>query len=442
MFQRTRLRLALWYAAITAVLLVLFATGVYFYVRNTLIDRIDDTLKHVAEVVHRSLVIEDIPSEKGRYEVNVAASFPNPAVVVEDDHIDLEWFNPQGELLWSTFAEPQVIPLHFNRSAQTLRISKDRLLRQIIERVETGRYVLGYLRVSHPWFEVTKPIRQLTIDLSLGTTLMVLSSGAIGWFLSGIAIQPVKDSYQSLKQFTADASHELRNPIAMIQTTVQMALAYPNAQPQWQENQLKVVERLTQRLGNLVNDLLFLARSDSGIVEPQFQTIPLDALLMEVIEEQRLVAQQKNIFLGLKITESNLDDQGEIFNIQGDWDQLARLFTNLISNGIEYSQGASVVVDLEYFKRDRQAYLQVKVQDDGKGISEDTLPHIFDRFYRADTARHHGENVAGTGLGLAIVKAIAESHHGQITVNSSQNVGTAFIVTLPCSSSQVSLQFK
>jgi OmpR-family two-component system manganese-sensing sensor histidine kinase len=210
-----------------------------------------------------------------------------------------------------------------------------------------------------------------------------------------------------------------------------MALAYPNAQPQWQENQLKVVERLTQRLGNLVNDLLFLARSDSGIVEPQFQTIPLDALLMEVIEEQRLVAQQKNIFLGLKITESNLDNQGEIFNIQGDWDQLARLFTNLISNGIEYSQGASVVVDLEYFKRDRQAYLQVKVQDDGKGISGDTLPHIFDRFYRADTARHHGENVAGTGLGLAIVKAIAESHHGQITVNSSQNVGTTFIVILP-----------
>jgi OmpR-family two-component system manganese-sensing sensor histidine kinase len=96
-------------------------------------------------------------------------------------------------------------------------------LRQITERVEIGHYVLGYLRVSHPWFEVTKPIRQLLLDLIVGICLMIASVAWIGWFLSGLAIQPVKESYQSLKQFTADASHELRNPIATIQTNVQMA---------------------------------------------------------------------------------------------------------------------------------------------------------------------------------------------------------------------------
>jgi OmpR-family two-component system manganese-sensing sensor histidine kinase len=429
MFQKTRLRLALWYAGITAVLLIVFATGVYFYVRHTLVDRIDDTLKHVAEVVNRSLVIEEDGGINGRYQVDVRASFPNPAAVVEDDHIDLEWFSPQGELLWSTFAEPPAIPLHFNRSAATIRLSADHLLRQIIQRVENGRYILGYLRVSHPWFEVTKPIQQLRIDLSLGTILMVCSAGAIGWLLSGIAIQPVKDSYQSLKQFTADASHELRNPLAMIQTTVQMALAYPNAEPQWQENQLLVIERLTQRLGNLVNDLLFLARSDSGIIQPEFQNLPLDALLIEVIEEQRLIAQQNNVFLGLQIPEPILSEDS--LTIMGDWDQLARLFTNLISNGIAYSQGEAIEIELTSTKREHQDYLQVKVQDNGKGIAEASLPYLFDRFYRVDSSRHHDEKCGGTGLGLAIAKAIVEAHHGQITVSSQEKVGTVFTVLLP-----------
>jgi len=101
------------------------------------------------------------------------------------------------------------------------------------------------------------------------------------------------------KQFTADASHELRNPIATIQTNVQMAIAYP----QTGDQRLQVIERLTERLGNLVNDLLFLARSDSGIVQPIDQAVPLDALLMEVVEEQRLIADKQGICLSLSIVE-------------------------------------------------------------------------------------------------------------------------------------------
>ena len=98
-------------------------------------------------------------------------------------------------------------------------------MRQITQRVEMGRQVLGYLRVSHPWFEVTKPSRQFIFDLALGIWLMVLSVAASGWFLSGKAMEPVGESYQRLKQFTADASHELRSPITLIQTNVQVALA-------------------------------------------------------------------------------------------------------------------------------------------------------------------------------------------------------------------------
>lgn len=117
MFQATRRRLALWYTAVTAVLLLLFATGVYVYVRSTLIERIDDTLNHVVEVVERSLVIEPAYPDVGQLRINVEATFPdNTDTVVEDDHIDLEWFSPTGELLWSTLSEPLDIPIHHKRT--------------------------------------------------------------------------------------------------------------------------------------------------------------------------------------------------------------------------------------------------------------------------------------------------------------------------------------
>ncbi|MCC0176069.1 HAMP domain-containing histidine kinase [Waterburya agarophytonicola K14] len=454
LFQSTRRRLALWYTSVTAVLLLLFAIGVYCYVRTTLVDRIDDTLKHVVEVVDRSLVIQPLAETKGRYGVNVDASFNQNVNGLEDDHIDLEWFNPQQELLWSTFEQPIDYPFHFHRSGETVYLSRDRIVRQIVQKVELEHRVLGYLRVSHPWFEVTKPIEQLTRDLIIGISLMILSVGGIGWFLSGIAIEPIQVSYSSLKQFTADASHELRNPIATIQTNVQMALAYPEAEPQLQKRQLQIIERLTQKLGRLVNDLLFLARADSGIVQQEWQPVPLDALLIDVIEEQRIAATQKDLFLSLHIVEPELEGKDfkeeDIFTIQGDWDRLSRLFTNLIANAIEHtdnptkSEDASVEIELEIIKSitktirvretSPQYELQVTVKDNGDGIPESALPYIFDRFYRGDPSRTSQREIntpTGAGLGLAIVKAIVESHQGQISVESTLGEGTTFKILFP-----------
>jgi two-component system, OmpR family, manganese sensing sensor histidine kinase len=453
MFQATRRRLAIWYTSITAILLLFFATGVYLYVRSTLVERIDDTITHIAEVVERSLAIESVTAAEGTYQVNIEASFRNNKEEGEEDlasaalrapqsgslrdRIDLEWFDIQGKLLWSTFNKPLDIPLSLHANAKTVYLDESNLLRQITVKIEFDRYILGYLRVSHPWFEVTKPSRQLIIDLTIGISLTIVCVGSIGWFLSGIAIEPVKVSYQSLKQFTADASHELRNPIATILTNIQMALNYPELEPQLQQRQLKVIERLTQRLGNLVNDLLFLARADSGMVQIDYKAVPLDALSIEAIEEQRLLAEQKGIFLSLHIPETDL--QGEdIFTIQGDWDRLARLFTNLISNAIEHGfpddrQPRSIEVELQRIKSSRQPQVRVIVKDTGVGVAESALPHLFDRFYRLDPSRAHAVKSSNlsTGLGLAIVKAIVENHQGQITVESTIDRGTIFTVTLP-----------
>ncbi len=368
--------------------------------------------------------------------------------------------------------------------------------------VEVDSQVLGYLRVSHPWFEVTKPIHQLTLDLSIGSCLVVISVGAIGWLLSGLVIQPVRESYQHLKQFTADASHELRNQIAMIQTNVQVALAdlefhssdslsYGVATHQ---QQLQVIERLTHRLGRLVDDLLFLARQDSGIVQSKFAQVPLDALLMELVEEQKAIATAKGISLDLKITPPNLienqsastqtpqlndelhknQDQFPIIKtpvfeedmtLTADWEQLARLFTNLIHNAIQYTpSGGEVVVELQHLAKTKKQIFGTKkgelsnsfqnagvvfrgcqnlksesllviVKDNGIGIPSQAFPHLFDRFYRVAPAHSH-YNATGSGLGLAIALAIVENHHGQIILESHPQIGTMATVILPLDQTQ------
>jgi two-component system, OmpR family, manganese sensing sensor histidine kinase len=461
MFQATRRRLAFWYTAATAVLLLLFATSFYFYVRDTLVERVDDTLNHVAEVVQRSLVIEPTLgfAAKPALQVNLEASFRSNAAAVEDDHIDLEWFDAAGHLLWSTFSAPLDVPLHPNSNGETVygKISRESepppsladlpnlpdlpdllILRQITQQIQVRQQVLGYLRVSHPWFEVSKPSRQLIRDLALGTTLTVAAVAALGWFLSGLAIAPVRDSYQRLKQFTADASHELRNPIAVIQTNVQVALADPD--PHWQQDQLRVVERLTRRLGRLVDDLLFLARQDSGITPLKREAVRLDSLLQEVVEEQQAIATEKGLSLTLEIaTLPATAAPAEItpYSLPADRDQLIRLFTNLIGNAIQYTPVGKISVTLQRLKQPGFLALQVQVEDNGIGIPAEAIQHLFGRFYRVDPARSSaGERfskleTSGSGLGLALAKAIVDNHQGQIQVESALQQGTVFTVTLP-----------
>jgi OmpR-family two-component system manganese-sensing sensor histidine kinase len=489
MFQTTRRRLALWYTTVTAVLLLLFASGFYLYARDTLIERIDDTLNHVVEVVGRSLVIEpvNLHSEGGPLRVNIEASFRDNAGTGDDDHIDLEWFSSTGELLWSTFSEPLEIPLHFDNDGETVQVLREPgtrnqeaiqnpkskiqnsklsrlppptsdplILRQVTRRIEIGRQVLGYLRVSHPWFEVTKPARQLVFDLVLWTALIVAAVGAIGWFLSGLAMEPVRESYQRLKQFTADASHELRSPIAIIQTNVQVALADPNPDLQTQQHHLKVVERLTRRLGKLVDDLLFLARQDSGMVLVQSSTVALDSLLQEVIEEQQTFAEEKGIQLSLELIEPAPKHapsphplthssphplqtatappavtQETWATLQADPDQIARLFTNLVGNAVKYTpSGGKVSVELQKIGRQGSYCWQASVRDTGIGIPPEAIPQLFDRFYRVDPARSQA-STTGSGLGLAIAQAIVENHHGHIHIASTPKQGTTVTVTLP-----------
>lgn len=395
MFQATRRRLALWYACATGLLLVLFAAGFFWYVRWTLIDRIDDTIAHVAEV---------LPPPHHWTSTAIQSQFSSRADDLEADRIDLEWYSASGELLWTTLPAGAVVPFQAqNNLFRTVYPEQGEPLRQLT--IPVGKPPVGYVRISHPWFEVTKPIQQLFWDLCIGTMAVVLAVGLSSWWLSGIAIQPVLSAYEKLKQFTADASHELRNPIAAIQTNVQVLLSEFPEHPQ-----LLIIERLTRRLGQLVEDLLFLARQDSHM-PIAWQTHSLGKILQIVIEEQQAIAQEKNITVLTK----GLDTEVQV---QGDHSQLVRLFTNLIANAINFTpSGGQILICQEKNK--------VTVQDTGCGIELQHLPYIFERFYRSQP------QTKGAGLGLAIVKAICDRHHAQITVQSQVGQGTSFTITFP-----------
>lgn len=435
MFSATRRRLALWYTLLTAILLFVFATSAYVYVRGTLIDRVDDTLNHVVEVVERSLVIETTGPSR-RPQVNLDISFRSREASAEADRIDLEWFSPSGDLLWSTLEAPLNVPLVRSRGTETVTFpsayDEPALVRQLTEPVVFDRQLLGYLRVSHPWFEVSKPTQQLLIDLAFGSALMLVAVAGTGWFLSGLAMRPVYESYGQLKQFTADASHELRNPIATIQANVQAALAEPQTISAEQQQVLQVIERLTRRLGSLVDDLLFLARQDSGLQQPaRSQLLNLDELLLEVVEEQSLQAQEQGLNLDLQIP-----DTDQLLQVLGVREQLARLFTNLIANAIQYTPApGQIVVQVQGLSNG----WQVEVQDSGIGISAENLPHVFERFYRADPARSPRDR-GGSGLGLAIAQAIVEQHQGKISLRSFLGQGTTVSIWLPIASPAITFK--
>ena len=433
-FQSMRRRLALWYAIVTAILLIVFATGFYLYVQTTLIDRIDDTIDHVAEVIERSLIRSNLIDLESDFSRNFSAN----AQAIDADHIDIDWFSPNGEVLWTTNQiteslqerEKGILKPVYRTIHLPEHLSEAEPLRQMTEPIVINGKLLGYLRISHPWFEVTKPIKQLFLDLAIGTTLMVFVVLLCGWWLAGIAMEPVRESYQRLKQFTADASHELRNPIAVIQTNVQVAIADPD--PEFQRSQLEAIERITRRLGRLIEDLLFLARHDGGITNQKREACNLSQILHEVGEEQKMLADQKQILLEFP----NLEPREPSLIVSGDRDRLGRLFTNLVSNAIAYTPiGGKIQITAQAINSQNQ--VQVQIKDTGLGIPEAELSQIFERFYRyqpqkssKSSSKSGNLSTSGSGLGLAIAKAIAESHQGQINVESTVGQGTTFTVDL------------
>ncbi len=404
-FRAARLRLALWYGLITALLLVLFATGFYAYVRLTLVERIDDTIAHVAEVLERSMQNDPQGWPRGLRTTEVDNR-------LEDDRIEVEWFDADGQPVFQTLPALSQIPLH--PGYVTARPESGEPFRQFTQVIRIDGAIWGYLRVSHPWFEVTKPVAELVVDLGLGSVLVLTVVALCSWGLATLAIAPMRESYERLQQFAADASHELRNPMAILQANVQAALFAPEGLSPPQQQHLEAIERISRRLSRTLDDLLLLARADGAVGPPLRQACDLATLAQTTAKEYEPAAQAKNLTLAVTAPQP--------CPVLGDRDALARLLGNLLSNAVSHTPpGGHVHLTVSQNGQSVQA----TVSDTGVGIDPGDLPHIFDRFWRKTEDQQH------TGLGLAIAKAIAENHGGHLTITSQLGEGTQATLRLP-----------
>ena len=221
-----------------------------------------------------------------------------------------------------------------------------------------------------------------------------------------------------IKQFTADASHELRSPLSFIRTVAEVALRTPNIDTNSREALDEIVAE-TARAAALLEDMLTLARADAAQSDAALEPIEIAEVVDQACEAVRPLAAERH--LGLFVT---LDAQRNV-QVLGDFSSLRRLLSILLDNALKYTPPpGNVHVSLS--TADNKAILQV--QDSGTGIAASDLPHIFDRFYRADPSR---SQIEGCGLGLAIARWIANLHQAEISVVSTPNKGSTFLVVFP-----------
>jgi heavy metal sensor kinase len=227
----------------------------------------------------------------------------------------------------------------------------------------------------------------------------------------------LEKAFAQQRRFVADASHELRTPVAAIRSMTEVALSQLTESEDY-VNVLREVNAEAERLGRLTNDLLALARADEGQVQFDSDAVRLDLLAADAVESLEPLANERNITLSTETLQPA--------TVRGDAARLIQVIIGLVDNALTYTNaGGFVRVSVEA----QGTTAQLIVHDTGIGIAQEDLGHIFERFYRADPAR--SRSAGGCGLGLAIVDWVVRAHNGTVTVESQVGKGSTFTVTLP-----------
>ena len=231
-------------------------------------------------------------------------------------------------------------------------------------------------------------------------------------------LQRIESAVARITQFTADASHELRTPVALIRTRAEVTLAKPRNIDQYRDA-VKEVLAESERTTALIENLMTLARADTGSETLNFNRTDIGDIAREVSTQAQTLSDAKQLHWSVAIPDAAIW-------VRGDANALRRLLLILVDNAVKYTPPAgSISLALQR----NGSHAEIRVRNNGIGISADDLPHIFDRFYRADKAR--SRELGGTGLGLSIGRWIANAHGGDIQVETSTPNGTTFVVRLP-----------
>lgn len=265
-------------------------------------------------------------------------------------------------------------------------------------------------------------LSQLRIVLLAVLAVSIVPAVGGGYLLSGRALRPIKTAMDSQRTFIADASHELRTPVAVVRTNAELLKRHlgPDTGHTAASDQVALDDILSEsdRLGRMVDQMLTLAEADAGQRTVLSSEISLNELIDEVARSMRSIAETRQMLLETRL----IDD----VSVNGDPGRLRELVSVLLDNAVKYADaGGRVEVALR--REHRKAIIEVS--DNGPGIPRDALPHVFDRFYRVDEAR--SRESGGTGLGLAIARHIVDAHGGTINIESSAGAGTKVTVELP-----------
>ena len=439
LFLKSRWRLASWYAAILSIVLLICALGFYEAVAHAHRITINQELKSVAGTLHDSLL--PVLEQPGKIEPEVKELLPNTCLVetgcynpdrfqalrlgvIGQDKYYLRLFSLSENLVAVAGMQPE-LPQVLDREWETLSDPEGIRYQQVSFLLHTQQgQNWGYLQVGRSLQDFDTYVANVRWLLLLGVPLVVLMVAGVSWWLSGSAIRPIYQSYRQMQQFTADAAHELRTPLAAIQATAQSDLMLPDLSGSQAKETLKSIVRQNKRLSYLVADLLILCRIDGEISTSSSnknrEKVTLANLIIEVEEDLAALAMASEIELTSQIKVS------QPIVVLGDRTQLYRLITNLVTNAIQYTPaGGQVIVSLT----EEHHRAVVSVRDTGIGISKPEQRRIFDRFYRVNKARSRSKG--GSGLGLAIARAIALAHNGSLEVQSEADKGSNFILRLP-----------
>jgi signal transduction histidine kinase len=445
LFDKTRWRLASWYALVMALILGLCGLVVYQVMIRAYLVSIDLELESVTGTLHS--VIEPNLKQPGQIEPVFELVLPNLCLtnsgcsnqqtpsdsqlarnrhgifstVYKDKQYYIRFVDTSFKVIAIAGPKSNQLPSTIRTNVwQTLRDAQgNRYSQKSLELHTQDNQTWGYIQVGRSLKELDNRILALKLTLAFGLPASIFLVGASSWWLAGLAMRPIDRSYKQMQQFTSDASHELRTPLAAINATVETVLDLEHLSEQEARDTLISIRRQNLRLSSLVQDLLLLSRFDQKTQVTDRQRICLNDLISDVMEEFSALASNADLQL------TSLEYSQPLY-VLADEDQILRLISNLIANAIKYTPSYGYV-NVTLKRSNGDAVIEVK--DTGIGIPLAEHVRIFDRFYRVDSNRSRSSG--GSGLGLAIAKAIVEAHKGSIEVQSQLGKGSNFIVRLP-----------
>jgi heavy metal sensor kinase len=454
-----KFRFTIWYLLVLIVLLAVLSAGVYFYLSRSLYGSLDDSLElRSTQLVNFPSILESIrqgefQEELGEivtlyfYAGNQSVEWPSPGInITLSDEFISQAIAGTGSFTTVATAEgerlrllavpvdlgppsgptPSLPPalLVIGRSTRQIDQASAGLLRTLVIAVPlalalaAGGGIFLSRRALKPVDKIAQTAQEIE-ENDLSQRINVNTKDELGRLAATLnaMIARLEKAFQRQKQFTSDASHELRAPLAVIEAESSLTLQKERPPSDYRQS-LETISQEAKQMSYLIEQLLNLARADAGKEQWNFTKVNLGKLIANLSGDVEVLCQEKGLSFQL--------GQPQDLLVEGDEARLRELFMNILDNAIRYTPAPGIVsVSL---RREGQMAV-VAVKDTGVGIPAEDMPFIFERFYRVDKSRSRADG--GIGLGLAICQYIAEAHEGKIGVESQVRVGSTFSVWLP-----------